>query len=461
MQKRMKLPAILIIAAVIVMALIILVARRSGSSPVSLRTALVKRSDVVATISATGTVEPEEVVDVGAQVAGIVESFGKDINGKTVDYGSEVDVGTVLARIDDSLYVATLAQSRAQLQMDEAAVPQAQANDLQAVAKLADAQRDWERAEKLGPSDALASTSYDAYKATYEVAKATVAAAEAAVDQAKAKVALSKAALQWAERNLNYCTITAPVRGVIIDRRVNIGQTVVASLSTPSLFLIAKDLRRIQVWVSVNEADIGNILVGQPVTFTVDAFPGRKFRGQVGQTRLNATMTQNVVTYTVAVNTDNSDGRLLPYLTASAKFEIGRRQNVLTVPNSALRWWPRTEQVVPSFRKELTAAPQLSRPVAAPSGVQAQPEQAGTIWVKEGDYVRPQSVSVGLTDGVITEISSPALKEGEELVIGEQAAGTPANANSNRSPFAPQLRPTQRGATTGQPPAGVPAKQKQ
>ncbi|MGD0783230.1 MAG: efflux RND transporter periplasmic adaptor subunit [Candidatus Aminicenantales bacterium] len=453
MQKRIRFTAILVIAAVLIIAAIILIARKSGSSPVSLRTASVKRGDVVATISATGTVEPEEVVDVGAQVAGIVEAFGKDINGKTVDYGSEVDVGTILARIDDSLYAATLAQSRAQLQLDQAAVPQAQANNLQSVAKLSDAQRDWERAQKLGPSDALASTSYDAYKATYEVAKATVAASEAAVDQAKAKVLLSKAALEWAQRNLNYCTITAPVKGVIIDRRVNIGQTVVASLNTPSLFLIAKDLRRIQVWVSVNEADIGNIRVGQPVTFTVDAFPGRIFRGQVGQTRLNATMTQNVVTYTVAVNTDNSDGRLLPYLTASAKFETGRRQNVFTIPNSALRWWPRTEQVVPSFRKEMTVAPQPSRPITAAGGVQARPEQAGVVWVKQGDSVRPQNVSVGLTDGVITEISSPALKEGLELVIGEQAAGTAANPNSNRSPFAPQLRSPQRGPTTGQPPA--------
>ena len=137
------------------------------------------------------------------------------------------------------------------------------------------------------------------------------------------------------------------MNGVIIDRRVNIGQTVVASLNAPSLFLIAKDLKRMQVWVAVNEADIGNIHPGQPVTFTVDAFPGEVFLGEVGKIRLNATMTQNVVTYTVEVITDNSDGKLLPYLTANAKFMVSNRPNVLLVPNAALRWIPQAEQVVP------------------------------------------------------------------------------------------------------------------
>src|SRR5262249_17831768 len=132
---------------------------------------------------------------------------------------------------------------------------------------------------------------------------------------------------------------------------VNIGQTVVSSLNAPSLFLIAKDLTRIQVWVSVNEADIGHIKSGAPVTFTVDAFPVRIFQGQVGKIRLNATMTQNVVTYTVEVNTDNADGRLLPYLTANARFETGRRSGVLAVPNAALRWRPHESQIVPAYRQ--------------------------------------------------------------------------------------------------------------
>ena len=163
---------------------------------------------------------------------------------------------------------------------------------------------------------------------------------------------------------------------MIVDRRVNIGQTVVSSLSAPSLFLIAKDLTRIQVWASVNEADIGNIHPGQPVTFTVDAFPGATFQGVVGKIRLNATMTQNVVTYTVEVNTDNADGKLLPYLTANLKFMVGEHQDVLMVPNAALRFvprfhrLPRTSAAAPSRHHDGdTPGPRGRRPNPRPPGV--------------------------------------------------------------------------------------------
>ena len=220
-------------------------------------------------------------------------------------------------------------------------------------AKLFQAERDWGRAKKLGPSDALSQADYDAAQSAYETAKANVAVGQAAIVQAKKTVDQSKAALKRAQENLNYCTIVSPVKGVIVDRRVNIGQTVVASLSAPSLFLIAKDLTRIQVWVSVNEADIGLIHAGQPATFTVDAFPGQVFTGEVGKVRLNATMTQNVVTYTVEVDTDNADGKLLPYLTANVKFVVGESKNVLLVPNAALRWSPK----VPDSHR-VPAAPQ-------------------------------------------------------------------------------------------------------
>ena len=148
-----------------------------------------------------------------------------------------------------------------------------------------------------------------------------------------------------ARTNLGYTTIKSPVRGVIIDRRVNIGQTVVASLNAPSLFLIAKDLRRMQVWASVNEADIGHIRLDMPVRFTVDAYAGETFHGKVTQIRMNATMTQNVVTYTVVVTTDNSNGKLLPYLTANVQFEMDQRSDVLLVPNAALRWKPQASQM--------------------------------------------------------------------------------------------------------------------
>jgi HlyD family secretion protein len=247
--------------------------------------------------------------------------------------------------------------------------------------------------------------------------------------------------LQRAQQNLSYCTIVSPVRGVIIDRRVNIGQTVVASLNAPSLFLIAKDLKRIQVWVSVNEADIGRIHPGQPVTFTADAHPGVIFTGEVGKVRLNATMTQNVVTYTVEVNTDNSDGKLLPYLTANVKFIVGDRRDVLVVPNAALRWRPQPEQIVKEYRQprktgKKTKGPSPGQPPDEEAGKEAPARQV--VWVPQGALVRPVEVSRGLSDGSLTEVAAAELQEGTPVVVGEaeKSAGKPA---SGGSPFTPQL----------------------
>ena len=255
--------------------------RSKGNQDTVFRTSQVKRGDLLATIGATGTIEPTVVVVVGAEVNGLIKSFGKDKNGKTVDYASVVEEGTVLAKIDDSLYIAARDAAEALLEQATANKASAEANVLQMKAKLLQAEQDWERAKNLGPSDALSKSAYDQYYTNYEVAKANLAASKAAVEQAKASMAQSRAALNTAQINLGYCTIKAPVKGVIIDRQVNIGQTVVASLSAPSLFLLAKDLRRITVWISVNEADVGSIYPGQPVTFTVDAFPNQIGRAHV------------------------------------------------------------------------------------------------------------------------------------------------------------------------------------
>ena len=229
--------------------------------------------------------------------------------------------------------------------------------------------------------------------------------------------------------------IKAPVNGVIIDRRVNIGQTVVASLNAPSLFLIAKDLTRIQVWIAVNEADIGSIHPGQPVTFTADAIPGRTFKGQVNKVRLNAQMTSNVVTYTVEVTADNSDGRLLPYLTASAQFEVSRHPDVLMVPNVALRWTPPPQYVVADARAEQggqggqggrggqqgqAAGGPATRPSTRESEGGPRPTR-GTLWVKDpSGLLRPVQVRVGMSDGAMTEVQGKDVSEGMEIVVGEQ-----------------------------------------
>ena len=398
-----------------------------------LRAVPMKRVDLLATIGATGTVEPEEVVDVGAQVAGQINAFGKDVNGNTVDYGSVVDEGTVLAQIDDSLYASDVQQARANLNSAEANVVQSQA-------KLNQARQDWERAQKLGPSEALAPSAYDQYKANFEVAKANLGVSQAAVDQ-------TRAALNRAQRNLGYCTITSPVKGVIIDRRVNIGQTVVSSLNAPSLFLIAKDLKRIQVWVSVNEADIGHIHPGQDVTFTVDAYPGQVFHGEVGKVRLNASMTQNVVTYTVVVTTDNADGKLLPYLTANVQFITGRRENVLAVPNAALRWVPQTSEIASEYR-QVADGERAQNPVSTPAPADSAETQR-TLWVAQGNFVRPVKVKTGLTDGTLTEVGGADLSEAMNVVVGEQSSQATADAGGGASPFTPQLGRARGNAAQG------------
>ena len=426
--------------------------QRGNGQTVAFRTAPVKRGDLLVSISATGTVEPEEVIDVGAQIAGQILSFGRDSSGKTVDYGSMVDAGTVLAKIDDSLYAAEAAQAEAQVQAGRASVQRAEADLNQLRAKLQQAERDWQRARKLGPSEALAEASFDAYRSAYDTAVANVAVGQAAILQARAGQAQSEAILRRAQRNLGYCTITSPVKGVIIDRRVNIGQTVVASLNAPSLFLIAKDLRRMQVWVAVNEADIGKIRPGQPVTFTVDAFPGETFRGEVGKVRLNASMTQNVVTYTVEVVTDNSSGRLLPYLTANVQFELDRRSNVLLVPNAALRFKPTAEQVAPGFREALPGSGEGQektregqRPADGKAAAADDLSGRADLWLPEGDRVRPLAVRVGLSDGTLTEVAGEQLAEGRMVVTGAQQQTSAKTDTSN--PFTPTF--TRGGGAAG------------
>ncbi len=269
-----------------------------------------KRGRLEATVGSTGTLQPRETVDIGAQVLGRIIFIGKDSNTKSgiVDWGSEVEgpvvdssdkvvkPGTVLAQIDPSLYEATRNSALA-------SVKSAQADVLVKTANLYSATRDWGRAEKLFGTSGVAQAEYDQFKATYEAAKANL-------ELSKSNVGLAEANLKNAQTNLDYCTISAPVNGVVIDRRVNVGQTVVASLSAPSLFLIAKDLSQMEVWATVNEVDVGKIHAGQDVRFTVDAFPGRIYHGTVvpqGKLpfRLNATMNQNVVTYTVVVSVDN------------------------------------------------------------------------------------------------------------------------------------------------------------
>jgi HlyD family secretion protein len=309
---------------------------------------------------------------------------------------------------------------------------------LTANAKLFQAEQSWNRAKAMGPSDALSQNDYDMYRADFETAKAAVAVVEAQIAQAATGVAQAQASLNKAQRNLDFCTIKSPVKGVIIDRRVNIGQTVVSSLNAPSLFLIAKDLTRMQIWAAVNEADIGRIKTGTPVTFTCDAFPDRTFQGSVGKVRLNATMTQNVVMYTVEITTENPDNLLLPYLTANVRFEVQKEPGVLIVPNAALRWAPASaNEIIPEARAAY-APVQEGAPTTKPAiPATAAKGRRGTIWLREGEFVRPIEVSINSTNGSMSAVSGESVKEDQELVVGE-VAQTAEEAAKN--PFLPQIR---------------------
>jgi HlyD family secretion protein len=389
---------------------------------VSYRTVSLRRGDLRFTINATGTIEPEEVVDVGAQVAGRIASFGSDPGnpGKLISYRSRVEEGTVLARIDSALFQARVDQARGRVAKAAADIEQAQA-------KLRQTGRELERCKKLKNrgTAVIAPQEFDEALANAESAKAALAVAESSLQVAKAD-------LEEAEVNLGYTTIRSPVKGVILDRRINIGQTVIASLNAPSLFLIAKDLGRLEIWSSVNETDIGAIHEGQIVRFTVGALPRESFEGKVSQIRLNASMNQNVVTYTVVISVDNSSGRLLPYLTARLEFEVETRHDVLLVPSAALRWQPSSQHIIPAARTtyaqdrdRLAVEKDESHQKTASS---RQPR--GFLWVKEGEFVRPVEVLLGLTDGVSTEIITSDLPDGAPLVIGVKRVESDADALS-------------------------------
>ncbi|MGH7241910.1 MAG: efflux RND transporter periplasmic adaptor subunit [Phycisphaerales bacterium] len=442
------------------------------------RTAQVRKVDIVSSISATGTIVPEDVVDIGAQINGLIASFGNGKDGKPVDYRSEVDAGMVLANIDDALFKADVSTAEAQLAQSKAQVLVAQANLAQSKAKLDQAERDWARAQKLGQSRAISAADFDAAKSAYEQGTATISLSEASIAQANASVAIAQASLLRANRNLAYCTIISPVSGVVIDRRVEIGQTVVASLNAPSLFLLAKDLTKMKVLVQVNEADVGHVIPGHPVTFTVDAFPGETFKGEVRKVRLNATMTQNVVTYTAEIATDNPDKRLLPYLTANVRFVVDQAKDTMAVPNAALRWAPTaaTLPVVaaapattpPAASASNPAAPNVlptppgasgttpprtddpnrprgqrranreggAVPVEAATRTERSAERKGTVWVLEESGLRAVEVRVGISDGLMTAVMSDNLHEGDQVVVGEVVAGSTASSGTT-NPFAP------------------------
>ena len=384
--------------------------RKQEAEVVRYRTAPFVKMDIFRTVEATGTVQPIKKVEVGAQVNGkIIKLF--------VDYNSIVTNGQVVALIDPQVYEANYKSALGELHANQANVKKCEA-------QLVLAEKTLVRKKKLVDREMVPVADYDAALEARDTAIASLAAAKASVEKSEASVSQSKA-------NLNYCTIVSPVNGVVIDRSVDEGQTVVSSMNAVPLLNIATDLKRIQVEATVPEADIGNVREGQPVSFSVDSYPGVRFKGVVTQVRMASTTTSSVVTYPVIIEAENSGGKLFPGMTANISVHVAEAKGVLAVTAAAFRYHPPGEEAARRSPSSGEAVLYLHESNAPP---------------------RKVAVKTGLSDGSFTEIKSPAEIAGQEAVLGvaaPMAKGAEASGSSN--PFMPK-RPGNSKNRGGPPP---------
>jgi HlyD family secretion protein len=406
--------------------------RTEAAAPVSYRYSSIERGNIIKGVTATGTIQATKTVQVGSQVSGTITELYADFN-------SRVTKGQILARLDPTFY--------------NAAVAEAQANLAKAQAELANNERDEARGRDLLKTQLIAQAEYDLIKTKLLNSRATV-------DQVRAQ-------LQRAQVNLGYTIIRSPISGTVVSREVDIGQTVAASLNAPVIFKIAEDLNKMQVAANIDEADIGQVKDGQNVKFTVDAYPGEQFTGTVLQTRINPTVTQNVVTYSVIIDADNNEGKLLPGLTATVNIVADSREDVLRIPNAALRFNPDGNSATGAGRgagggagratgTATGAASGAGNNAPAQNGAGAKAGAAAqrgtgraaripTIYIKstsknaEGkSALVPVKVTLGLTDGAYTEVlsSDPALKSGDSIATGIVTVASPnATAAPGSSPI--------------------------
>jgi HlyD family secretion protein len=387
-MKKKILVAVVLAAVLAVGGFYLLKNRGNG---VQFKTAKVSRGDLRATVTATGTVSAVTTVLVGTQVSGTVKQL-------FVDFNSPVKKGQLLAQIDPALPEARVAQTKANLQAAVANVEKAEAT-------LLDAERTLERNRALFAKNFIARSDLD-------TADTNRLSAMAQLNVAKAQVEQQKAALNQEETNLNYTRILSPVNGVVISRSVDIGQTVAASFQTPTLFSIAQDLTRMQIDTNVDEADIGKVVVGQSVQFTVDAYPDNTFPGRVSEIRNAPTTIQNVVTYDVVVKVANPELKLKPGMTANVSIITSQEKDVIKVPNAALRFkWQPAEG---SPERGSAGAAGAGRPQAgrAESGAKTQ-----GVWILAGQKPRRAPLTLGINDGNETAVLSGELKEGDAVII--------------------------------------------
>ncbi len=393
-------------------------------------TAKVERGDVRDVVEATGTINAVITVQVGSQVSGTIQTLFADFN-------SRVKKGQVIAKIDPALFEGALLQTKADLENARANLASAKANLEKARATTVQAKADYERTVGLAKDGVMSQQQLDLAKATYESDDALVAAAQAQVTQAAAQVQQKIAAVNVAQTNLNYTTIHSPIDGTVVARNVDVGQTVAASLQAPTLFTIAQDLTKMQVYVSTDESDVGNIRIGQPATFKVDAFPRDTFTGRVSQIRLNATTVQNVVTYTTVVDFDNPELKLFPGMTAYVTLPVATASNVVKIANGALRYKPdlKPEEVRALYQRYGIEAPAARAAAAAPTPAAQQGGSPAGHAPREPKYdvavvwkllpdgtLQPVKVKTGITDHTYTELDQVLqggpLNAGDELVTG-------------------------------------------
>ena len=370
--------------------------------PVAYVTAPVTRGDVATTISASGSVNPVVTVQVGTYVSGTIQSL-------SCDYNTRVRKGKLCAKIDPRPYQIVVDQ-------DQAALTTARAQLAKDQAGLVYARITHERADLLFKQDSISHDAVDAALNAYDQATALVRLDQAQIDQ---KAAVLKAA----QINLNYTDIISPLDGTVVSRNVNAGQTVAASLQTPTLFLIATDLTRMQVDTNVSESDIGGAVEGADASFTVDAFPGRTFRGKVAQVRQAPVSVQNVITYDVVLTAPNPGLLLKPGMTATARIVKAQARDVLRIPSQALRFSP-------AGAARASGVPGASRTGRGTGAARR------AVWVQRAGKLVSLPVTVGLDDDTSAEIKSGALKAGDMVVTGEASPGKA----KTRAPATPALR---------------------
>ena len=424
MKKKIAIGTVLILTATGVV-LGFTLFRQEKSNSLHYKTETIERGTVESQVITTGTLNPVMQVDVGSQVSGIIEKI-------YVDFNSLVEKGQVLAVLDQSAFLTKLNQSKANFASAEASLEKAQTT-------LDNLKKKNDRYAELFTKELVSYEDMESIETQYFNAKADLKSTEAKLSQAQSL-------LEASQVDLTYTVIKSPVDGVVIDRKVNVGQTVAASMQAPVLFLIAQDLNQMQVECSIDEADIGLVAEGQDVRFSVDAYPEKSFIGKVSQVRYSPEITQNVVTYTTIVEVDNPNLKLLPGMTATVSIIVEQAENVLLIPNAALWYSPQfsekeLEQLLEDLQKIVPKSDSVSQDKRNAKSQDQKREESQHIWIlDENSILKPIPVKTGVTDNSYSELLEGMLAEGQIIVTGEDTTSTKTSSSNQSSSMNQMMR---------------------